>query len=183
MTGVRLIIAALLATGVVLAGAGGAASAAERITVTVDRAQVSTKLGKKIVFQSTITNHGSAAARGLIAHLNVLSLRDGTYVDPEDWSSHRTRYLQPIAAGGSITTTWRVEAVNHGSFGVYVAVLPETGTAQAPAISPTVHLLVAQKKTLNAGGIVPLALGVPALLGLLALSLRLRRGRSSRARA
>jgi hypothetical protein len=46
-----------------------------------------------------------------------------------------------------------------------------------------VHLLVAQKKTLNAGGIVPLALGVPALLGLLALSLRLRRGRSRRARA
>jgi hypothetical protein len=183
MTGVRVIVAALLATGVVLVGAGGAASAGERITVTVDRAQVSTKLGKKIVFQSTITNNGSTAARGLIAHLNVLSLRDGTYVDPEDWSSHRTRYLQPIAAGGSITTTWRVEAVNHGSFGVYVAVLPETGAAQAPAISPTVHLLVAQKKTLNAGGIVPLALGVPALLGLVALSLRLRRGRSSRARA
>jgi hypothetical protein len=182
MKGVRLIVAALLATGAVLAGAG-AASAAERITVTVDRAQVSTKLGKKIVFQSTITNHGSAAARGLIAHLNVLSLRDGTYVDPEDWSSHRTRYLQPIPAGGSITTTWRVEAVNHGSFGVYVAVLPETGAAQAPAISPTVHLLVAQRKTLNSGGIVPLALGVPALLGLLALSLRLRRGGSRRARA
>ena len=45
----------------------------------------------------------------------------GVYVDPEDWSSHRTRYLAPISAGGSVTLAWKMQAVNSGSFGVYVA--------------------------------------------------------------
>jgi hypothetical protein len=172
--------AGLVATVAVLAGGSGAATAAP-LTVTADRALVSTKLGQKIVFHTTVTNHGHAAAAGLIAHLNVLSLRNGTYVDPEDWSSHRTLYLHPIPAGGSITSTWRVEAVNDGSFGVYVAVLHASGAARSPTTSPTVHLLVAQKKTLNSGGIVPLALGLPGLIGVLALSVRIRRGRASRA--
>jgi hypothetical protein len=177
----RPALAALLVTAAVLAE--GTSPAATPIAVTVDRTQVSTKLGEKIVFHTTITNHGSAPARGLIAHLNVLSLRSGTYVDPEDWSSHRTQYLHAIPAGGSIRSTWRVEAVNDGSFGVYVAVLPAAGTARPPTTTPTVHMLVAQKKTLNSGGIVPLALGLPGLLGLLALGVRIRRGHVSGSRS
>ena len=148
-----------------------------QIAVQVNRAAISTRLGHKFAFQSTITNHGAASASGLIAHLNVLSLRDGVYVDPEDWSSNRTRYLAPIAAGGSTTIAWKMQAVNAGSFGVYVAVLPQTGTARPPTTGPTIHVVVAERKTLNSEGILPLALGIPALLGLLALGARLRRGR------
>jgi hypothetical protein len=168
---------AMAAAGAALfAGQASVATAAtDPLAVSVDRTLVSTKLGKKIVFHARIANHGAHTATGLIAHLNVLSLRNGTYVDPEDWSSHRTQYLRPIPAGSAVTTTWRVEAVNDGSFGVYVAVLPASGVARPPTTSPTVHLLVAQKKTLNSGGIVPLALGIPGLLGGLALGVRFRR--------
>jgi hypothetical protein len=173
-------VAAALVFAALLAGGARASTAGVPIKVTVDRAVVSTKLGKKIVFRATIANRSATVASGLIAHLNVLSLRNGTYVDPEDWSSHRTQYLQPIRARGSISTTWRVEAVNDGSFGVYVAVLPASGVARPPATSPTIHLLVAQKKTLNSGGIVPLALGIPGLLGVLAVSVRIRRRHARR---
>jgi len=114
----------------------------------------------------------------LIAHLNVLSLRTGVYVDPEDWSSRRTRYLTPIPAGGSVTLTWKVQAVNSGSIGIYVAVLPASGVPQPPATGPTLHVSIAQRRTLNSGGIVPLALGMPGLLGLLTIALRVRRRRS-----
>ena len=44
-----------------------------------------------------------------------------------------------------------------------------------PVTGPTIHLDVAERKTLNAGGIVPLVLGIPAALGILALAVRLRR--------
>jgi hypothetical protein len=54
-------------------------------------------------------------------------------------------------------------------------VLPESGAARAPTTGPAIHLAVAERKTLNAGGIVPLALGIPALLGLLTLGLRIYR--------
>jgi hypothetical protein len=151
-----------------------AAKASPSLSVSVDRTRVSTVLGSKFQFRSTITNRGPAAASGLIAHLNVLSLRPGPYVDPEDWSASRTRYLGTIAPGRSVTTAWQMQAVNHGIFGVYVAVLDADGRAR-PTSAPTIRLAVAERKTLNSGGIVPLAVGIPALLGLLTLGFRLRR--------
>jgi LPXTG-motif cell wall-anchored protein len=44
-----------------------------------------------------------------------------------------------------------------------------------PTTSPTVRLRIRDRKTLNSGGILPLALGVPAALGLLTLGVRRRR--------
>jgi hypothetical protein len=154
--------------------AGDAAAAAD-VVVSVDRPAITTELGRRFVFRSTISNRGTAAATGLIAHLNVLSLRRGVYVDPEDWSSDRTRYLAPIGAGRSITLTWNLQAVNAGTIGVYVAAV-ERGSVR-PATSPTVEVSIAQRRTLNSGGIVPLALGIPALLGGLAVGVHTRRRR------
>src|SRR5262245_3402088 len=96
MRGLAAIVSALA-----LAAPTGA-TGAKAISVTVDRAAVSTTLGRKFVFHTAITNRSDTPARGLIAHLNVLSLREGVYVDPEDWSSHRTRYLAPIPAHSSV---------------------------------------------------------------------------------
>ena len=170
-------VLAALACALLLAAGAQAADQPPLVSVATDRAQISTKLGAKFAFRTTITNRGSTAASGLIAHLNVLSLRDGVYVDPEDWSARRTVYLDTIPAGGSVTITWRMQAVNDGSFGIYVAVLPDSGSASAPTTGPTIHLAVEERKTLNAGGILPLVLGIPALLGLLTLALRVRRRR------
>ncbi|MDQ2982246.1 MAG: hypothetical protein M3R26_07995, partial [Actinomycetota bacterium] len=136
----RRLVASALPVFVALALAGPAASGSNRISVTVDRTAISTSLGHKFFLRSAISNDGRSAASGLIAHLNVLSLRTGVYVDPEDWSSHRTRYLPPIPVGGSVTITWRMQAVNAGSFGVYVAVLPQNGAPRPPRTGPTVHV-------------------------------------------
>jgi hypothetical protein len=171
-----------VALAVVLVAAP-AATAAPDVTVTVDRTAVETKLGHSFSFRSTVTNRGERPTTGLIAHLNVVSLRGDVYVDPEDWSSHRTRYLPPIPPGGSTTLAWTLSAVNAGRLGVYVAVLPRDGNAVAPTTGPTVAVTIADRQTLDAGGIVPLALGIPALLGVLAVSVRLGRGRPQRAAA
>ena len=93
------------------------------------------------------------------------------------WSSHRTKFLRPIPAGGSLTVDWPMEAVNHGSFDVYVTLVSPHALGRDPAIGPAVRVAVADRKTLNSGGILPLALGIPAFLGLLTLGLRYRRGR------
>jgi hypothetical protein len=166
------LVAALLVPGGVYAARG-----AGRLSVRIDRVRISTKLGYKFDFRSTITNHGSTAASGMIAHLNILSLRKGVYVDPEDWSTHRTVYLGTIAAGESRMTTWHMQAVNAGHFGIYVAVLPDTGAARPPTTGPAISLAVAGRRTLNSGGILPLALGIPALLGFSTLAFRLYRAR------
>jgi hypothetical protein len=167
-----------LTVAVVASLAPAAQASAARLSVSVDRSVISTSIGRSFTFHSIITNHASTPASGLVAHLNVLSLRPGVYVDPEDWSSHRTRYLPAIPAGGSLPITWKVQAVNSGSIGIYVAVLPTSGVPQPPVTGPTLHVSIARRITLNSGGILPLALGIPGLIGLLMAGLRLRRRRA-----
>jgi len=170
----RLVVSVFVAS-FALALAGPAVGSSNHIAVTVDRTAVSTSLGHKFTVRSRITNTGGSPASGLVAHLNVLSLRPDVYLDPEDWSSHRTRYLPVVPAGGSVPITWRMQAVNAGSIAVFVAVLPQSGGPRPPATGPTVHVSIARRTTLNSGGILPLALGIPALLAALSVGLRVRR--------
>jgi len=170
------VLSALSAAAALAASLAGSAGAS-RFSVSMSRAQTTTHLGDRFTFRSTVVNHGRTAARGLIAHLNVVGLEPSVYVDPEDWSSHRTSYLKALPPGRSATITWRLQAVSAGTFDVYVAVLPHSAIARPPTTGPAVRVAVADRRTLNSGGILPLALGVPALLGLFALAVRLRRSR------
>jgi len=167
----KSILVALIA-GLVLASTAGAAT-----TVELDRAGVSTRIGEHFTFTSTIRNDSAQTQNDLVAHLNVLSSDPGTYVDPEDWSSHRTRYLAPLAPHEVRKVTWTVTAVNSGSITIYVAVLPRHGTGQV-VVSPPLRVEIAKRTTLNSGGVLPLVLGIPALLGLTALGMRARRQKS-----
>jgi hypothetical protein len=172
IAGVAALVALLLLTAPV---AARATTPTPDVSVGVDRTRVVTSLGHEFAFRSTFTNRSASTVGGLIAHLNVLSYDRGVYVDPEDWSSHRTRYLAPIPAGGSTTINWNMHAVNAGSFAVYVAVLPQRPDVLPPMTGPAIHLAVAKRTTINSGGILPLALGIPTLLGLLLVGARGRR--------
>lgn len=172
-----LLAAAAIVALLLLPAATGPASASTAIdlSVRVAPARIRATLGQRFSIRSTVTNRGRSSTGPLIAHLNVLSYDRSVYVDPEDWSSHRTRYLAALPAGGSTTVTWTVQAVGSGSFAVYVALLPGQAGASLPVAGPAIRVTVEQRTTIDAGGIVPLALGIPALLALLLAGVRLRR--------
>jgi hypothetical protein len=150
------------------------ASSAGAATVSLDRTRISTQLGQHFTFTTTIRNDTAQTEDDLVAHLNVLSSDPGTYVDPEDWSSNRTRYLPALAPEEAREVAWTVTAVNSGSITIYVAVLPRHGAGHV-AVSSPLRVEIAKRRTLNSGGVLPLALGIPALLGLTALGVRARR--------
>ena len=177
MSGVRALGPVLAAVLVLVLSGAPAAGASGAVSVTADRSHVATELGRSFTFRTTIANRGREPAEPLIAHLNVLSLRPGVYVDPEDWSSERTHYLGSVPAGGARTVTWAVQAVNSGRFAAYVTVLPEEDLRASPVTGPVVEIAVAERRTLNSGGILPLALGVPAFVGLVAGGVRMARRR------
>jgi hypothetical protein len=145
--------------------------------VTCDQSRLRTLLGDRFTFRSRIANSGAASSDRLLAHLNVVSLTSDVYVDPEDWSSSRTREVPPLGPGGSTSLSWHLQAVNAGSFSVYVVLLPN-GAASAGTgplvVSPPVHVSVAGRRTLTAGGALPVVVAVPVLLGLLAAAARRR---------
>lgn len=177
MSARRAVGAAVVALVAALSGAGGAAGQVEDLSITTDRAAISTGLGNSFGFTTTIRNRASTATPALVAHLNILDLTGDVYVDPEDWSTQRTQYLGTIPAGGSRTLAWKLKGVNGGSLAAYVAVLPQSSPPRAPSTSPSVRITVAERKTLNSGGILPLALGIPGFVALLAGGVRIARRR------
>lgn len=173
--GIAALLLALAATAAAPAPAS-ASAARDRIAIEVDRTTVDTRLGRKFVVRTTISNRAPSPTGPLVAHLNVLSLRTGVYVDPEDWSSRRTQFFT-LSARESQTLTWNLQAVNAGSFGAYVTVLRPDAAGRRPITSRAVQIAVAERKTINSSGILPLAIGIPALIGLLAAGTRVLRRR------
>ena len=163
----RVVVALLIAAAVITPSAGA-------VTVKLDRVSVSTRIGEKFHFSSTLRNLDSEPLTNVVAHLNIVSLDPSVYVDPEDWSSHRTRYLGTLAAGESRRIEWTVQAVNSGHFVVYVAAVDRNGAGTVTASNP-LRTTVAQRRRLNSGGVVPLALGIPAVLALGFVGVRRRR--------
>ena len=167
----------LLVAGIVAAPAAGAPQGTT-VETSLSRQHVSIGLGNSFAFTSTVTNGGAAPRSGLVAHLNVVSFDPGVYVDPEDWSSQRTRYLATLSPGESKKIDWTVKAVNSGHLAIYVVVLPSKNSGAVSrdlSVSPAMDVRIAEHRTLNPGGVLPLVLGLPALLGLAALGVRRRR--------
>lgn len=152
----RAVLAAVLAS---LAPAASAVAAQEDgVEVRFAESARDVVLGDRFTLTSTV----SGPPAGALAHLNVVSLTDEVYVDPEDWSPERSK------AVGAAQQTWDLQAVNAGTFAVYVVVLP-TGQGAGPVVvSPPVRLTVADRSTLDLGATLPVVVTVPLALGLLA---------------
>lgn len=167
----------LLVVGLLFALASPAAAA----DVSFDRAGVAMSVGERVTLTSKVTNPGGEPSGPVLAHLNVVSLTSSVYVDPEDWSSERSQVIEDLGPGESQTLSWPIQAVDVGSFAVYVVLLPDSGAnaGRGPlVVSPPVHLDVAGKRTLDAGGALPVVLVVPVLLGLGAGAIRYRNAKN-----
>jgi hypothetical protein len=153
----------------------GPSTAGADVSVTVDRTGVATGLGKRFSFRSTFANPGPGEIRGLVAHLNIASLRPDVYVDPEDWSTQRTQYPSAVPPHATTRLSWSVHAVTTGRLVLYVSLVSATG--QAVAAGPALHAEVGAQQRLDPNGVLPVALGVPVLLLALLAAARLRRRR------
>jgi len=161
--------AAIITTA--LAGPQGVAAAQDAgMENTLDQSHVTTSVGRTLTLESRIVNHGSVPSAPMIAHVNVASV-DGGYVDLEDWSAEVTQRVDALGPGQDTTLTWDLQAVNAGSFHVYVVLLPNSG----PLVpSGAARVDVGQKRHLNAGGVLPVAIAVPLIIGIGAAAIRYR---------
>lgn len=149
------------------------------VSVTVDSGPVTTGIGEPFGFGSEISNDTSQELTGLVAHLDVVSTHPEVYVDPEDWSSHRTTYLPPLPAHATRHVDWSGRVVNEGDFVLYVVVTSTSGPADV-ATSAGVRLHAEGRRTLDAAGVLPVVIGMPSLIGALLALVGVRRRRRSR---
>ena len=143
------------------------------VSVELDQTDLTVGPGEQFRFESTLRNSGDSQS-GLIAHLNILGADPDIYVDPEDWSTQRTQFLDELPAGDSTRLSWTVRAIDSGELIMYVAV--SSPGADTVAVSGPLHVTITGRRVVNPGNVVPLVMATPvAVLVLLGLTLVRRR--------
>jgi ABC-2 type transport system permease protein len=182
------LLVASAAAGLVLmpaprALAAEAAGGDEGLQVKVDVAYGTVNAGDEVEFHSLVVNGGAQATAPLNVAMNIVKTGAGEPVDPEDWSPERTQPVDPLAPGETAEQTWTVDAILEGDYMVYLTVIPKPSGADAtsnPVSSAGIHLTVKPFTKRNPGGVLPVAIGTPVALAVLALVPRgLRRRRMS----
>jgi uncharacterized repeat protein (TIGR01451 family) len=153
-----------------------AAIEASPITIDIDMDAAVIKTGDEIEFTTTVTNTGETASPELVVAMNIINLGKSDPVDPEDWSPERTQHVDALDPGGTAEQSWSVEGILDGNYMVYMTAIVKPGApaeTTLPVTSPGIHLTVQPYQSTNPGGVLPVAIGMP--LGLLVIAFLLRR--------
>lgn len=167
-----VLVSAVLALG----GAGGVAGAAPggEVTVILEPDGSSVVLGGSERLSITVTNTGDEASAPLAVHLDVTDPAESWSVDPEDWTATLTKPVGVLAAGETAVVDWEIQPISPGTFSVYAVVL--STELDTVAASNVMRISVADERSLNPGGILPVAIGAPTVVGaLLVVQLRMSR--------
>ncbi|MFM9939347.1 MAG: hypothetical protein ACKVP7_07615 [Hyphomicrobiaceae bacterium] len=122
------------------------------------------QMGDHLTFQSVITNTDPAPQDGVIAWISLLRVDKGQEqpMDLEDWSAHKAVVEKQLAPGGVVKTDWPMRLIQAGDYRVVVSTVSRAGTALTP--SHFVDFTVKQKPVVESRRVLPVALGIPALL-------------------
>ena len=139
------------------------------LQITIDTTHVQTRTGDSFAFTTTVTNHNPNTSAPIVVAMNIVNLGDGDPVDPEDWSPERTQTIPALAPGASADLTWTINTILEGDYLAYMVAIPAPDgpdTTSLPGVSAGIHMTVQPYSPLNPGGVAPVALGMPLLLGL-----------------
>ena len=165
--------------GLSLLGVGPAwAADSLNISLTPDPANPpSPQMGDWLKFHSVIQNSGIQEAHGVVAWISLVQVDPGQEqpVDLEDWSAHKAVTQAVLQPGQQVKVEWPMRLIQAGSYRVVIsAVDRETGHVMT---SPFVDFQVRRKPVVESARILPVALGVPALVLILMGWRRFRRRR------
>ena len=159
-----------------VAGASLAVGEPSTIEITIDKGSAVVKTGDEIDFTTVVTNTAAVASPELVVAMNIINLGKSDPVDPEDWSPERTQAVPALDPGETAEQSWTVEAILDGNYMVYMTAIEKPGTPDEttlPVTSPGIHLTVQAFQNANPGGVLPVAIGMP--VGLIVVAVLLRR--------
>ncbi len=144
-----------------------AAQSPANVELSVSAAGDSVVLGDSLQLRVTVANRSADPTAPLAVHLDVTDPTSTTSVDPEDWTTTLTRSVGVLAPQATTSLEWTVQPVAAGTYTVYTVAL--SAGSEALASSNALQVTVQDRRTLDPGGILPVALGVPLLVGALLL--------------
>ena len=149
------------------------------VILTMQPSTSTVTLGDNLEINIDVTNTGDEPTEALVVHIDITDPSQTSSVDPEDWTATLSKRIGSLDPGQTSTVNWRIQPISGGTFSVYaIALAPNVDTIAA---SNVLHVVVDAQRSLNPNGILPVAIGAPALVGgLLAVQIHFaRRNRSS----
>lgn len=148
----------------VLAGAG----AASALTVNLHPAAgnpPSPQMGDHLTFHTVIRNDANAPVDGLIAWISLIQTDKGKVqpIDLEDWSAHKAVTAETLAPGQVIGSDWPMRLIQPGHYRVVVSATSRDDASLVA--SPFAEFTVRQKPVVESGRVLPVAFGLPLLIG------------------
>jgi ABC-2 type transport system permease protein len=162
------VFAGFVIVSLLIASPAHAFQAGPDLSIAIDTGAKLVKTGDSVEFNTIVSNHTSQGSPPFIVAMNVINLDAmGDVVDPEDWSPQRTQYVNSLSAGQSVSQPWVINTILEGNFMVYMVLIPQPDSTEAtsyPVASSGIHLTVTPFTRLNPGGVLPVAIGAPAVL-------------------
>lgn len=163
--------ACVLTLGAVAANAAGTLD----ITLAAEPSNPSSpQMGDHLNFVSVIRNNGTAPAQGIVAWISLVQVDPGHEqpVDLEDWSAHKAVTRASLGPGEEIKVAWPMRLIQAGDYRVVISGVERN--ASHITTSPFLDFHVRRKPVVESTRILPVAFGVPGLIGA-AMLWRLRR--------
>ena len=164
-----------LCAGLALAG-GPALAAPLSVELTPAPANpASPQMGDHLSFNTVIRNTSTKPVEGVVAWISIVQIDKGKEqpVDLEDWSAHKAVAENVLAPGAAIRSEWPMRLIQSGHYRVVVSAVTRNGAELTP--SSFADFAVRPKAVVESTRVIPIAVGVPLLVGaFLLLSLRRR---------
>ncbi len=122
-------------------------------------------MGDWMHFNSVITNTGQQPIEGLVAWISLVEVTPGKEqpMDLEDWSAHKAVTGTTLQSDASLQTQWPMRLIQSGDYRVVISATDRNN--KTVFTSPTLQFHVAQKPVVESARILPVALGIPLLIG------------------
>ncbi|EFL51167.1 conserved hypothetical protein [Solidesulfovibrio fructosivorans JJ]] len=123
------------------------------------------RMGDRLSFQTSIRNTGTMPEHGLVAWISLLQTDPGKEqpVDLEDWSAHKAVTAATLEPGQTVNATWPMRLIAAGHYRLVVC-LASRETREL-VTSPVAAFTVRGKPVVASARVLPVALGIPLLLG------------------
>jgi hypothetical protein len=158
--------AAMILVLALAATAGPASAAGLSVDLRPDPGNpASPQMGDRLSLHTVIRNDGARPVDGLIAWISLVQTDKGRVqpIDLEDWSAHKAVTAATLAPGAAIRTDWPMRLIQPGHYRAVVSVTSRTGSSLVA--SRFAEFTVREKPVVESGRVLPLALGLPLLIG------------------
>ncbi len=170
----KIIIFILSAAIILFAGNLFAKSAPPALVLDISSSKtLSGTAGDFVTVQGTITNAGAKPLNNITTYLSLADNETKLPVDLEDWSAEKGLYIGTIDAGQTLPLNWKIHFVKAGTYSLII--IAEAAGDELPQVSGITQFQVSQKRNLNPGQVLPVALGTPIALIFILFLLSYRR--------